>query len=426
MHGENHSGPPDEWEVVSVPVPEAPIDRSSAWWAVSGVVAVYFAFGLAIGLMPPMVDEISADLELSRSAMGSILGAWALIYVFTAVPGGAMVERLGLRRAMLLGGVSVAASLLLRALATGGVSLFLAVAIFGIGGPLVSISTPKLVASLFDEEARRLPTGLGVAAPGIGSALGFALPNPVLLPLFDDSWRAVLVSGGLLTLVCCAYWIWATRASLAAAPPAEPIAAGTFGRLLGLTTMRWILVISLFSFAFSHGLNGWLPEILADSGLGDDAAGYVAALSTVLGIAGSLTIARLVPGHRRSVALAGVYGTLAICALGMATLAQTGVVVATLALGFVRAGSIPLMFLELMDDRDISVADMGAATGLFFAVGEIGGFGGPWSIGLIADRTDGFTASTIALALIASAACASALGLSRHRRSSGQRPMSSR
>ena len=399
-------------------MPTAPARGTSPWWAVSGVMAVYFAFGLAIGLMPPMVDEISADLDLSRSTMGSILGAWALIYVFTAVPGGAIVDRIGLRRAMLIGGLSVATSLAVRGLATGAVSLFLAVAIFGLGGPLVSITTPKLVASLFEEDRRRLPTGLGVSAPGIGSALGFALPNPVLLPLFNDSWRAVLGLGAAISLLCCGYWLWATRASLTTAPPAAPMAKGTLQRLFGLTTMRWILWISLFSFAFSHGLNGWLPEMLTDAGLTDDGAGYIAAASTVLGILGSLTIARLVPGRTRAIALGGVYAVLALCAIGLGTLGQGGVVVVTLLLGFVRSGSIPLMFLTLMDDPDISVADMGAATGLFFAVGEIGGFGGPWGIGLIADRTDGFAAASFALAGVAVAGLFGAAGLARLRRRS--------
>ena len=400
-------------------MPHPPARGSSPWWAVSGVMSVYFAFGLAIGLMPPMVDEISDDLMLSRSTMGSILGAWALIYVFTAVPGGAIVDRIGLRAAMLIGGLSVAASLAMRSLATGAVSLFLAVAIFGIGGPLVSITTPKLVATLFEEERRRLPTGLGVASPGIGSALGFALPNPVLLPLFNDSWRAVLALGAAVSLLCCGYWWWATRSSLTTAPAAAPMARGTLQRLLTLPTMRWILWISLFSFAFSHGLNGWLPELLTDAGLSDDGAGYLAAGSTVAGIVGSLTIARLVPGHARAVSLAGVYAVLVLCAVGLGTLAQGGVVAVTLLLGFVRSGSIPLMFLTMMDDPDISVADMGAATGLFFAIGEIGGFGGPWGIGLIADRTDGFTAASFALAGVAAAGLTGAIGLARLRRGSG-------
>ena len=139
--------------------------RHSPWLAVGGVCGVYFTFGLTIGVMAPLVDEISADLDLSRSTMGSILGAWALIYIFTSIPAGAFVDRVGLRGSMTVGGLSIAATLFLRSLAGDALSLFGAVAVFGIGGPLVSIAMPKLVASLFEEDQRRLPTGLGVAAP---------------------------------------------------------------------------------------------------------------------------------------------------------------------------------------------------------------------------------------------------------------------
>lgn len=402
-------------------MPEPSPRSSSPWLAISGAIAVYFSFGLAIGLMPPMVDEISADLGLSRSVMGSILGAWALIYVFTAVPAGAVVDRLGIRRAMLLGGLSIAASMVLRSLATNGLTLFLAVAVFGIGGPLVSIATPKLVASLFDEKHRRLPTGLAVASPGLGSALGFSLPNPVLLPALDGSWRAVLAIGAIVAILACVYWLGATRSSLNAVPPAERTAKGTLGRLLRHRPMRWILWISLFLFAFSHGLNGWLPEILSDAGLSDDNAGYVAAASTVAGISGSMLIARLVPDRWRSVALSVVYLVLGAAVIGLGTLDGAAIVIVSVLIGFVRAGPIPLMFLEMMGDDEIDLSDMGTATGLFFAAGEIGGFGGPWGIGLIADRTEGFGAATVALSFVCIAALIGTIGL-RHSTNRTLRP----
>lgn len=379
------------------------------------MVAVYFSFGLAIGLMAPLVDEISDDLGLSRSEMGSVLGAWALIYIVTAVPGGVLVDRLGLRLAMSLGSVSIAASLVLRATATGRTSLFLAVAVFGIGGPLVSISTPKLVASLFEDDARRLPTGLAVASPGIGSAVGFALPNPVLLPMFDQSWRAVIHLAGAVALTAGIYWLLATRSSLGGTPSAAPMTAGTYQRLLRLSTIRWILFIAVFSFAFSHGANGWLPELLADAGIGDDAAGYLTAASTMLGIVGSLTVARLVPAEKRGGGLVVIFVGVSACAIGLATLDTTGAAVVVLALGFIRAGSLPLIFLTMMDDPDIAVADMGAATGLFFAFAEIGGFGGPWSLGVVADGPAGFTGAALALGVFAALGAIGATGLWRRR-----------
>jgi len=385
--------------------------RPSPWLAVAGVCGVYFSFGLSIGVMAPLVDEISLDLGLSRSTMGSILGAWALIYVFTAVPAGAVVDRLGLRRSLLIGGLTITASLLLRSVASGAPTLFAAVAVFGFGGPLVSIATPKLVASLFDEDARRLPTGFGVAAPSLGSAVALGVTNPVLLPLFDGNWRAVTAAVAAVALAATGVWLYASRAVAHVRQGPTRTDRASVLRLVRLPSMRRILTISLFSFFFSHALNNWLPEILTDTGQSDDAAGYLSAISVTVGIAGSLTIARLVPNHRRPTALVGIFvviGTM-VAVLSVAPFAL--LLLALAVLGFGRAGIIPLLFLEIMGDDEIGIGDIGAATGLFFAVGEIGGFTGPYAIGWVADVSDGFTAATLLLTAVAGAAALAAVGL---------------
>ena len=364
--------------------------------------------------MAPLVDEISEDLNLSRSMMGSILGAWALIYVFTAVPAGAVVDRLGLRWSLTIGGLTIAVSLLLRSVATDALTLFAAVAVFGVGGPLVSIATPKLVASLFEEDARRLPTGLGVAAPSLGSAVSLAITNPVLLPLFDGNWRSVLAMLAVVAFALTGVWLYASRAVAHVRQGATRTDLTTITRLLQLRSMRWILLISLFSFFFSHGLSNWLPEILADTGQSNNAAGYLSAVSVTVGITGSLTISRLVPNRHRAKALVAIFVILSLMVVALSTAPFALLLVALAVLGFSRAGIIPLLFLEIMGDDDISLSDIGAATGLFFAIGEIGGFAGPYALGFVADRTEGFTAATVLLAAIALAAAAAALGLRRN------------
>ena len=383
----------------------------SPWLAVAGVCGVYVSFGLAIGVMAPLVDEISADLSLSRSAMGSILGAWALIYVFTAVPGGAVVDRLGLRWSLFVGGLTITASLVLRSMANGPVSLFAAVAVLGIGGPLVSIATPKLVASLFEADERRLPTGLGVSSPALGTAIALAVTNPILLPAFDGNWRPVLVSMAAVSFLTTLGWLYASRAITHVEQGATRTDRSTIARLLKLRSMRTILAITLFSFFFSHALSNWLPEILADTGQSDNAAGYLSAISVTVGIVGSLSIARLVPSRRRPHALVAIFAVAGAMVAGIGSL-PFGLLFGALAvLGFARAGIIPLLFLEIMGDKNIAVSDIGAATGLFFAVGEIGGFSGTYVIGWVADTTEGFAAATLVLTGIAGAAAAGALAL---------------
>lgn len=374
---------------------------SSHWLPIAGAAAVYVSFGTVIGSMASLVDEISSDLELSRSTMGSILGAWALTYVFTAIPAGAAVDRFGVRRSIALGSLSMVLSLVLRAVATGPVGLFLGVAVFGVGGPLISVGAPKLVSTLFTEDARRLPTGLMTASPGLGSAIGLALTSPLLLPATGDSWRAVLLVFAAVAAATGCIWWFLTRRLSPAATAVSKTNRHTLGALLALPLFRLILAVGLLHFLFSHALGAWLPEILSATGLSDTAAGYVAAVSTVVGIVGSMMLPRLVPRGRRTPALAAIFATMAVTAALLSATSGVSLILVVAAMGLVRAGVIPLLFLLIMDHPDVSTREMGAATGLFFAVGEIGGYFGPWIVGLIADRFDGFGAATMALAVVA-------------------------
>ena len=97
----------------------------------------YFAFGIASGSLAPLVSPVMRDLHLTSAQMGLVLGVWQLVYIFTALPLGAAVDRLGVRRAVALALVVIILSLALRAAATSFWTLFAAVALFGVGGPVV-------------------------------------------------------------------------------------------------------------------------------------------------------------------------------------------------------------------------------------------------------------------------------------------------
>ena len=121
---------------------------------------VYFSFGIAVFGMTPLVNVIREDLDLSKGAMGTILGAWPLVFLVAAMPSGALVDRLGLRRSLGIATVIISASALLRPVVTNFIGMFGSVALFGLGGPLVSVGAPKLISVWFDEEERALAMGI--------------------------------------------------------------------------------------------------------------------------------------------------------------------------------------------------------------------------------------------------------------------------
>ena len=58
--------------------------------------------------------------------------------------------------------------------------------------------------------------------------------------------------------------------------------------------------------------------------------------------------------------------------------------------GLASSGVMPVLMLTLMDSPRVGPTRMGAAGGLFFTAGEIGGVSGPLLIGVLSDITGNF------------------------------------
>jgi cyanate permease len=329
--------------------------------------------------------------------MGAILGAWQLVYIGSAVPCGAFLDRIGVRRGLVIACLLIAASGALRGIAGGFFSLFLAVGLFGFGGPLVSIGAPKLISQWFVGKERGLAMGIYVVGMSMGSVVALSLTNSVMMPFFDGDWRRVLIAYAVFVL--CVTGIWLAIASHPASRERENRAAAdrgkghreVFGDLLRLRAVRIVLLMSIGIFVLNHGLNNWLPEILRSGGMSGEAAGYWASISMAAGVFGALIVPRLAIPSRRFAVMAALF---VLAAVGIALLFADGAgLAAGLALqGFVRAPMMPIAMLVLIEARGVDIRNTGAAGGLFFAAAEIGGVGGPLALGLLSDWTGGFAA----------------------------------
>jgi cyanate permease len=141
-----------------------------------------------------------------------------------------------------------------------------------------------------------------------------------------------------------------------------------------------------------------LPTLLVSREFSPTDSGFWAAVSTAFGLPAGLILPRSVrPGQRRFL-VAALGAVSAVAVLGMAFLTDSALLIALGALGIARAGATPLMMLILMDMREIGAARTGAAAGLYFTFGEIGGFGGPFLIGALRDVTNSFALPLAVLA----------------------------
>ncbi|HET9016048.1 MAG TPA: MFS transporter, partial [Thermomicrobiaceae bacterium] len=87
---------------------------------------LYFAFGLVSASLAPLVGPIRTDLHLSYAEIGFVLGFWQLVYIGAAAPVGVLIDRLGTKRALLLGAFAVALSGFVRGLAVDFATLLAA------------------------------------------------------------------------------------------------------------------------------------------------------------------------------------------------------------------------------------------------------------------------------------------------------------
>ena len=158
------------------------------WWRLAGVWALYMAFGLNMAGLAPLVPDIEADLGFSHASMGTVLGAWQFIYIFAAIPCGLVLDRMGTRRALFWGALLIGASGIARGFAQEYSHLLAAVALFGLGGPLISAGAPKVVSENFTGAERGLAMGIYITGPGVGAMVSLLFSQPVLMPLLGGRW----------------------------------------------------------------------------------------------------------------------------------------------------------------------------------------------------------------------------------------------
>ncbi len=369
------------------------------WLVLSVVWLAYFSFGLMIVTLAPLVSQISTDLNMNNAQMGSVMGAWQLVYIGSAIPCGILLHRMGTRHTMLLAFILIGLSGLLRAMATDHLTLFLAVGVFGLGGPIVSIGAPKLISGWFKGQERGLAMGIYMTGLALGSMTGLSLTHSFLMPLLDDNWRwvmlcysAIVLSSGLIWYVITSQYFFLSYERQQAALPLDP-QFKAFITLLRIPSVMIVLLMGIGIFFFSHGLNNWLPEILISHGMDEINAGFWASGPTVVGIFAALIIPRLATPELRVKIMAGLFAAALSATLLLQYSDPSIIALAVIMQGIAKGAMMTLTILILLDLKEVGPTRTGLVGGMFFTFAEIGGVLGPLSIGVISQYTGGFSAS---------------------------------
>jgi MFS family permease len=313
---------------------------------------LYFSFGLIHRSTSPLITPILRDLHMSYGQMGLVLGSWQLTYLVFAVLAGIMIDRWGVRNSLFVGTMVIGLSADLRYFADGFGTFFPIVAMFGVGGPLISIGGPKAIAQWFRGKDRGLAVGIYMTGPWIGGMFALSATNRFIMPLTGYSWRLTFVCYGLVALgIALLWWFLAKEASSSGTDESVGIMEVFLG-LIKVPNVRMVLLSGLLAFAINHGYTNWLPKILEGKGMSPSMAGITASLPLLAGIPAVLALPALIPARFRVM--------------------------------------VPLLILNLMDTPEVDSKYLGSAGGIFYCISDFGGFMGPLVVGALVDLTGTF------------------------------------
>jgi cyanate permease len=293
----------------------------------------------------------------------------------------------------------------LRWFATTYESLFIFVALFGFGGPLISIGLPKLASMWFIGKERGTASGVYTTGNTIGGMVALSITNSIVMPIVGN-WKHVFLIYAIIGFLITVVWLSLGRRS----PDVKTIALGStevegqwhiMKRLFRRKNIWLIVGIGITYFLTIHGLSNWLPKILELKGIPPNESGVIVSSLNLFGICGSILIPKLhlyLQSKKRAIAVTLFTLSLAILVFGVTSGMSMWIGIALT--WFFMRGLLPLLLVTLMDMPEIGSKHMGIVGGLYFSIGEIGGFGGPFLMGFFKDITGSFLSGIIFLVVV--------------------------
>lgn len=358
---------------------------------------------------PPMADE----LQISAATMGFIFSAFSWTYAFAQIPGGALLDRLGVR-------LTYAGSLILWSLATFAHGLMSSVAglfsmrlALGLAEAPCYPSNSRILNNWFPQTERARATGVYSVGQYVG--VGFMLPVLVWV-VASWGWRSLFfIVGGLGAVYGLVFWLLyrdpqhSRRLSeaehklitegggLTETTNRVPFTLANIGRLL---SKRQILGASIGQFCGNSTLVfflTWFPSYLAEerhmdwiksgfaaslpyiaASVGVLFGGYVS--DRIIRRTGSATLGRKLP----------IVAGLLMCSTMIAAnyVSDNNVVIVIMSIAFFGQGMVNLGWTLISDVAPRSM--IGLTGGVFNLCANLAGIITPIVVGLVVQNTGSF------------------------------------
>ena len=288
------------------------------WDIVAIAFAAGYMVGMQVGKVPPALPMLQAELDLPRVIAGLIASSFYGIGAVFGVASGLLVDRLGIRRMVVVGGAAMALAGLAGGFAESGAPLLAARIVEGFGFVTLTVVGPKMLVTATDASVRRFLLGVWGTYMPVGIALSLVIATALLEPI---GWRGLWFLNSGLILVFVLVFLWGAAPGRWQAPA---VRGGSFDGAGARATLArpgpWLFGASFAIFAVEwQALMAWLPTFLIET-QGRSLAG--AALFTALFVLttafGSVACAGLIQrGVARWPLLAITFAGMGVCAAAL-------------------------------------------------------------------------------------------------------------
>lgn len=161
-----------------------------------------------------IAQDLALAFDTTAASLGVLAATYFYVYTLMQIPTGVLVDTLGPRRILLLGGIVSFVGSLWFGLASDLSQALIGRTLVGLGVSVTFIAMLKIIALSFEEHRFASLTGLGVFVGNIGSVLAGV---PLAFAATEIGWRSVFVAVAVASLLfgSMAWWMMRHSASMA-------------------------------------------------------------------------------------------------------------------------------------------------------------------------------------------------------------------
>ncbi|OGN99799.1 MAG: hypothetical protein A2Y58_03665 [Chloroflexi bacterium RBG_13_51_52] len=364
------------------------------WYILTLTMLTYaIVAGAARLCMPVLFKQISDDLNLSLTAIGTVWGMDPLAGVFVGLPSGLLADRFGVKRSLTVLCVLAGVFGAMRGFSVNFISLAAIMFLFGLMAAATPSIVPKVTAEWFSGKRLGLANGMLNVAWSIGAMAATMLSATVLSPLLGG-WRNVMFFYGIPSAALGLLWLFTAREPDKTENPEQLAVKLPFRQALSHVIRIkevWIIgLVTLTSWGASMGFIGYLPLYLRNIGWTPTAADSAITISSAMMSLGSIPMVLLSDKlkSRKGVLILSV----AAFSVGLVLLPYVntfGVWVVIVISNFLRSGAGSLFTVMIFETKGVGSVYGGTAIGLASTISMVGAFLAPPLGNSLADINQG-------------------------------------